>query len=56
MYRKSLVWRRQKGIDRLLDWKPPLVLQKYYPGGFCGFDREDCPVWMIPFGKADMKG
>jgi len=55
-YRKSLVWRRQKGIDRILDWKPPLVLQKYYPGGFCGFDREGCPVWIIPFGKADMKG
>ena len=56
MYRKSLNWRRQKGVDRIQDWEAPLVLQKYYPGGFCGFDKEGSPVWIIPFGKADMKG
>ena len=56
MYRKSLKWRRHKGVDRIQDWEAPLVLRKFYPGGFCGFDTEGCPVWIIPFGKADMKG
>ena len=56
MYRKSANWRRQKGVDRILKWKPPVVLRNFYPGGFAGFDREGCPVWIIPFGQADMKG
>ena len=56
MYRKSLIWRRQNGVDKIQDWEAPLVLRKFYPGGFCGFDTEGCPVWIIPFGKADMKG
>ena len=56
MYRSSVTWRRQKGVDRLVKWKPPVVLRNYYPGGFAGFDREGCPVWIIPFGQADMKG
>ena len=56
MYRKSLNWRRQKGVDRIQDWEAPIVLRKFYPGGFCGFDKEGSPVWIIPFGKADMKG
>ena len=56
MYRKSVEWRRQKGVDHILKWKSPEVLRKYYPGGFAGFDREGCPVWIIPFGHADVKG
>ena len=56
MYRSSVTWRRQKGVDRLIKWKPPVVLRNYYPGGFAGFDKEGCPVWIIPFGHADMKG
>ena len=56
MYRKSFNWRRQKGVERIQDWEAPLVLRKFYPGGFCGFDKEGSPVWIIPFGKADMKG
>ena len=32
------------------------VLKKYYPGGFVGFDPLGCPVWLIPFGGADMRG
>ena len=51
MYRSSVTWRREKGVDRLIKWKPPVVLRNYYPGGFAG-----CPVWIIPFGHADMKG
>jgi len=56
MYRASHTWRRQKGVDRLIRWKPPVVLRNFYPGGFAGFDRDGSPVWIIPFGGADMKG
>ena len=56
MFRKSAAWRRQKGVDRIISWKPPSILRKYYPGGFAGFDGEGCPVWIIPFGHADVKG
>ena len=43
-------------MERLIRWKPPLVLRTFYPGGFAGFDRDGAPVWIIPFGGADMKG
>ena len=43
-------------MDCILNWKAPEVLRKYYPGGFAGFDKEGCPVWIIPFGHADVKG
>jgi len=56
LYRASHTWRRQKGVDRLIRWKPPVVLRNFYPGGFAGFDRDGSPVWIIPFGGADMKG
>ena len=56
LYRAAHTWRRQKGVERLLRWKPPAVLSHFYPGGFAGFDRDGCPVWIIPFGGADMRG
>ena len=56
MFRKSRSWRKQRGVDFVLNWKPPEVLRKYYPGGFAGFDSCGCPVWIIPYGNLDMKG
>ena len=56
LYRASADWRRQKGVDRLIKWKPPFIIKNYYPGGFAGFDNDGCPVWIIPFGQADVKG
>ena len=40
----------------MLAWTPPAVIQKYYPGGVAGYDADNCPVWIIPFGTADVKG
>merc|ERR1719342_940533 len=42
--------------EDLIAWRPPPVIQEYYPGGFAGYDEEGCPVWIIPFGGADVKG
>jgi len=56
MYTQSQFWRKYKGLDFLLDWNPPEVLRKFYPGGLSGWDRSGCPVWIIPFGRADLKG
>ena len=39
-----------------MSWKPPTVIQNYYPGGFAGYDKEGSPVWVIPFGRADVRG
>ena len=38
------------------DWTPPEVLLKYHPGGFFGHDKEGCPIWIDPIGRADVKG
>ncbi len=32
------------------------VLQKFLPGGFCGFDKEGSPVHIEQYGNLDMKG
>ena len=51
------VWREQFGADTIVnDWTPPEVLLKYHPGGFFGHDKEGCPIWIDPIGRADVKG
>ena len=32
------------------------VLEKYMPGGFCGYDKEGSPVLIELYGYTDMKG
>ena len=56
MYRRSAQWRMDRRVDKLITWTPPSVLQKYYPWGRAGYDEDNCPVWIIPFGTADVKG
>ena len=56
MYRRSAQWRTARRVAELLTWTPPSVLQTYYPGGRAGYDADNCPVWIIPFGTADVKG
>ena len=56
LYRKNVIWRKTQSIDQLMAWKPPTVIQNYYPGGFAGYDKEGSPVWVIPFGRADVRG
>lgn len=56
LYRKSVQWRRERRVEELRTWSPPEVIRKCYPGGPAGHDAENCPVWIIPFGTADVKG
>ena len=56
MYRKSAQWRTDRRGAELKTWTPPEVIKKYYPGGPAGYDVDNCPVWIIPFGTADVKG
>ena len=45
------------GVDRILDdWTPPEVLQKCFPGGFFGEDRDGHPVWYDNYGNLDFRG
>jgi hypothetical protein len=56
MLRDSLEWRKKYGTDTILqDWSIPEVLEKYYPGGYCGVDKEGCPVWIDRLGHVDLK-
>lgn len=56
MYRRSAQWRTARRVGELLTWAAPSVLQTHYPGGRAGYDADNCPVWIIPFGTADVKG
>ena len=56
MYRKSVQWRTGRRVEELQTWSPPEVIRQYYPGGLAGHDEDNCPVWIIPFGTADVKG
>ena len=49
-------WRKKNNVDKLLDWKVPEVLEKYYPGGLYGEDREGYPIWIDSLGTVDLKG
>ena len=43
-------------IDSILDWEPPEVLPKYYPGGRFGVDKEGHPIYYEILALADAKG
>ena len=56
MFIQHLEVRKQYGLDTISHWTPPEVLQKCYPGGFFGEDREGHPVWYDSIGALDFKG
>ncbi|XP_063601788.1 SEC14-like protein 2 [Penaeus indicus] len=56
MLKNSLLWRKEWEADTVLEWEPPEVLEKYYPVGQAGHDKEGRPVWIIPYGGCDMRG
>ncbi|PVD31384.1 hypothetical protein C0Q70_06796 [Pomacea canaliculata] len=57
MMRSDFAWRKHMGANTILDdFVVPEVLQKYYPGGICGQDKQGALVWMDPVGRIDSKG
>ncbi|KAB7501473.1 SEC14-like protein 2 [Armadillidium nasatum] len=56
MLLKSLEWRKEWGIDNIIEWSPPEVLKKFFPGGISGYDKEGAPVVLIPYGNIDLRG
>lgn len=36
-------WRKEWGVDTVLEWEVPEVLSKYYPVGMAGHDKMGCP-------------
>ncbi|XP_069672374.1 SEC14-like protein 4 [Periplaneta americana] len=56
MLRDSLKWREKWEADKIGEYEPPEVIQKYYPSGICGFDKEGAPVIVVPFAGLDMWG
>ncbi|KAG8225483.1 hypothetical protein J437_LFUL009476 [Ladona fulva] len=57
MLRASMHWRTQWGVDDILTkWEPPEVLEKYFPSGISGFDKDGAPVIVVPFAGLDIWG
>ncbi|XP_067114491.1 SEC14-like protein 2 isoform X1 [Osmerus mordax] len=57
MLRKHVEFRRLMKADTIIsDWKSPEVIEKYLPGGMCGYDRDGSPIWYDIIGPLDPKG
>ncbi|KAJ0180732.1 hypothetical protein K1T71_004136 [Dendrolimus kikuchii] len=57
MLRESLKWREKWGLDTTLhNWKAPDVLEKHFPSGSTGFDKEGSPIIIVPFVGLDVWG
>lgn len=57
LLRGNIKWRYEKGVDSILKtYKPPKVLQQYFPGGLFNYDKTGSPVWILPFGNGDFRG
>ncbi|CAG7824057.1 unnamed protein product [Allacma fusca] len=55
MLRKSLQWRKDNKIDQVSTWEPPASFQQDYPYDVNGFDRDGCPLLLIPWGRWDIR-
>lgn len=56
MLRNDVAWRKEWNADNILEWDPPEVLKKYYPGGYFGEDKQGFPIWIDVLGYIDLKG
>jgi hypothetical protein len=56
MIRSNVVWRKENDVDNVLRWEAPEVFRLYYTVGLTGFDKENSPVVIVPFGRMDLWG
>ncbi|CAG7815168.1 unnamed protein product [Allacma fusca] len=52
MLRRHLFWRKKNEIDNIKIWRSPKV---YFPYIQFGFDKENCPVFLMPVGRWDIR-
>ncbi|XP_004864894.1 SEC14-like protein 5 isoform X1 [Heterocephalus glaber] len=54
---QSLSWRKQHQVDLLLQtWKPPVLLEEFYAGGWHYQDIDGRPLYILRLGQMDTKG
>ncbi|XP_075920192.1 SEC14-like protein 2 [Petromyzon marinus] len=57
MIRKHVEFRKLMDVDHLVrHWKPSEVVEKYFSGGLCGWDRQGSPLWWEVVGDLDPSG
>ncbi|KAJ6642069.1 SEC14-like protein 2 [Pseudolycoriella hygida] len=56
MFRDSIKWRERWNVDDIANWKVPKPLLDFTPHGLSGFDKDGCPIIIIPFAGMDMWG
>ena len=57
VYVKFLIRRKKNCIDRLLiDYGTPDIIQRYFPGGWVGNDRDGRPIYILRVGDIDVRG
>jgi hypothetical protein len=56
MIRKSFEWRKVNKIDTLLtSWTPPAEYVNKFAFEISGYDKEECPIIIVPFGNWDVR-
>ncbi|TRY72593.1 hypothetical protein TCAL_10859 [Tigriopus californicus] len=55
LLKASTRWRLNEKIDNLLEWIPSQHLVRDYPIEFAGVDRDGSPLWVVPFGKCNVR-
>lgn len=57
MLQESLQWREEHRIDDILgEYKTPVVVEKYFPGGWHHHDKDGRPLYILRLGNMDVKG
>lgn len=52
-----IIRRKKNCIDRLLmDYDTPEMIQKFFPGGWGGNDRDGRPIYILRVGEIDVRG
>jgi hypothetical protein len=54
-FRAMVKWRREEGIDSLIEhYHPPSLMEDYYPSCYLqGYDKDGDPIWMDRIGASD---
>ncbi|KAI4503721.1 hypothetical protein M0802_001124 [Mischocyttarus mexicanus] len=56
MLRNTLQWRMQWEVDKIEEYDIPEMIEKSWPHGMSGFDKEGSPVLVVPFSGFDLYG